>query len=353
VFAAWWEFDDNRRKNKVSAIERKHIDETMTEEEEEDREKFNLDYEQLAWRRDTIETECDKNPKVFLYYYPKDPVSCWIASGSPRFDMETLIKMQEIAKQVIPETGYLVSQDSKKVTFHREHDGSGDIEIYEQPIVGCKYGIVADPSESLSQTVGANPDANSVCVWRAGYQDQAHDRWRPMKMVARIKAPYQAEEDDVAAHIIRLSNYYGRAIVALEVNKGYHVLRCLQNAGVPLYKRRPMSARTGKVEEQYGFKMTDKDSREAFVSSLASALVNGDLETQCLHMIGEMKSFIRNKNGKSEASGTKHDDDVINAAIAWEVVPTSATEYQVQKIRNVEPLDEGRNGWRKVSAVKR
>ena len=353
VFAAWWEFDDNRRRNKVSEIERKHIEETLTEEEREDREKFDLDYEQLAWRRDTIETECDKNPKVFLYYYPKDPVSCWIASGSPRFDMETLIKWQEIAKGIIPETGYLVSQDDKQVTWHRQHEGTGDIEIWEQPIIGCKYGIIADPAESMSQTVGADPDANSVAVWRAAYQCQVSNRWRPMKLVARVKAPYHAEEDDVAAHIIRLSSYFGRCIVGLEVNKGFHVLRCLQNAGVPLYKRTPMSARDGKQVAQYGFKMTEKDTREALISSLASAIINGDMEVQCLHMIGEMKSFVRKPNGKSEASAGKHDDDVINGAIAWEIVPTSATEYRIPKVRNVEPRDEGRGGWRTVSALKR
>lgn len=349
IFAGWWEFSDNARQTPVTDTERRYIDETLTEEEREDREKFGLTYEQIAWRRDTIESQCDKNPKIFLYYYPKDPVSCWIASGSPRFDMESLIRMEHQANSVAPETGYLVRQFDGNVTFHTKHDGDGDIEIYEKPIVGCSYAVIADPAESMSQTVGADPDANSVGVWRRGYQCATTDRWRPMKLVARLKAPFHGEEDETAAHIERLSRYYGTCICGLEVNKGFHVMRCLQIAGIPLYRRTPLNNRTGKVEAQVGFKMTSKDEREALVSSLASAIVTGDIDVSCPFMIGQMKKFVRKPNGKSEAAVGFHDDDVIQAAIAWEVTPTSATLYKDRKVKNTEPRDRGRNGWRQVN----
>lgn len=353
VFAAWWEFAENSRQQPVSEIERQFIDDTMSDEERDDRKKFDLTYEQLAWRRDTIESECGGNPKVFLYYYPKDPVSCWIASGSPRFDMETLVLMEQTANGITPETGYLARQHDGQITFHAQRDGTGDIEVFDRPVPGCKYGVVIDPAESISQTIGANPDANSVCVWRQGYHDQATDRWRPLKMVARLKAPFYGEEDEVAAHAEKLSRFYGLCIVAQEVNKGYHCMRCLQNAGIPLYRRTPMSHRTGNIEKQIGFKMSDKGNREAMISSLASAIVTGDIETHCNHMLSEWKAFVRKPNGKSEAAAGHHDDDVINAAIAWEVVPTCATLYKVTRVRNVEPRDEGRGGWRTVNATSR
>lgn len=352
IFAAWWEFADNSRKTPVSKVEREFIEATLTDEEREDRKKFGLTYEQLAWRRDTIESQCNKDPRIFLYYYPKDPVSCWIASGSPRFDMETLINMELVANGIAPETGYLVRQHDGQITFHTKHDGQGDIEIYEKPIVGCSYTVIADPAESMSQTVGADPDANSVGVWRKGYQDAVNNRWRPMKLVARLKAPFHGEEDEVAAHIERLSRFYGRCIVGLEVNKGFHVMRCLQAAGIPLYKRTPINNRTGKVEEQVGFKMTSKDEREALISSLASAIMSREIDIHCNHMIDQLKAFVRKPSGKSEAALGKHDDDVIQAALAWEVTPSSATLYKETKVRNVEPRDRGRNGWRQTNAAK-
>ncbi|MCW1885527.1 hypothetical protein OKA04_12375 [Luteolibacter flavescens] len=346
VFAAWHEFADYRRKEPVSEIERGYIDETLTEIEREGRAKYGWTYEQLAWRRDTIDSQCDKDPRIFAFYYPSDPVSCWIAGGTPRFDMERLLQMEERAKIITPDLGFLIRQHDNVVSFSPQHDGSGDIEIYEHPVPGMKYGLVLDPAESLSQTVGADPDANSLGVWRGAYQDEAMDVWRPMKLVARLKAPFRGEEDDVADHAIRLSRYYGTCIAAQEVNKGFHILRRLQLAGIPCYKRKPLNNRTGKVEEQYGFKMTDANTREALVSSLASALVNGDLDIPCEHMIGEMKKFIRNAKGKSVGALGYHDDDVIHAAIAWEVIPSSATEYRVVKIKNVEPKDRGPHGWK-------
>lgn len=351
VFAAWHEFADYRRKDPVSDIERAYIDETLTKDEREGIEKFGWSHEQLAWRRDTIASECDNNPKIFAYYYPSDPVSCWLASGSPRFDMEKLILMERTAKNSHVTRGFLVKQDNGHVTWHPTGDDSGDIEIFETPRKGMKYGISVDPAESLSQTIGADPDANSVTVWRAAYHDQELDRWFPMKLVARVKGPYRAEEDEVAGHVFRLSTFYGKCIVAQETNKGFHLLRCLQVLGVPLYKRRPMSHRTGKVEEQYGFK-TDDQNREALISSLASAILTDQLDITCLHMIGEMKTFVRKKNGRSEASAGYHDDDVLGAAIAWEVVPSAATEYRVPTGRNVDPPDRGPGGWRQVSNVR-
>lgn len=347
VFAAWHEFADYRRQQPVSKVERAQIDETLDEMEVEGIRRWGWDYEQLAWRRDTIEAECDKNPDIFAFYYPSDPVSCWIASGSPRFNMQALAEMDAKAINSVSETGFLVSQPNGTVAFIP--DPAGDVQIFEKPVPGLKYGVIIDPAESLSQTVGADPDANSVGVWRAAYQDTAHNVWRPMKLVARIKPPYRAEEDEVAAHGIRLSRYFGRCIVAQEVNKGYHLLRCLQVAGVPLYKRTPLNHRTKKVEEQYGFKMTDKGNREALISSLASAIVNGDIDIPCRHMLAEMKAFVRKSSGKSEASANNHDDDVIQAAIAWEVVPTTATEYRITAVRQVDPPDRGPHGWRTVT----
>lgn len=348
IFAAWHEFADYRRKEPVSEVERRYIDETLDEIERDGRKRWGWTYEQIAWRRDTIDSQCDKDPRIFAFYYPSDPVSCWLAGGTPRFDMERLLQMEGQAEVTIPERGFLVRQHDDQVVFAVQHDGTGDIEVYERPLEGLSYAVVADPAESLSQTVGADPDANSVGVWRKGYVDGHTGNWRPMRLVARVKAPFRGEEDDTADHIIRLSRYYGICITALEVNKGFHVLRRLEAAGIPLYRRKPMSARTGRVEEQLGFKMTDGDNREALISALARAIVDHDIDIPCEHMIGEMKKFIRNPKGKSIAALNHHDDDVIQAAIAWEVVPASATEYRVAKVRKVDPADRGQHGWRSM-----
>jgi hypothetical protein len=346
VFAAWFEFGDNARKQPVSDAERQEIEATLTDHERRERELYGLTYEQLAWRRDTIKAVCNGDPKVFAYYYPSDEVSCWLASGSPRFDMGRIVAWEDAARGVVPETGYLVKQDRGNVTWHPQQDGTGEILVWERPKPGLRYVVTVDPAESKSQTIGADPDRNSISVWRAGYHDTGLDRWMKAKKVARVRPPYYAEEDEVAHHAIRLSVWYGRALIAQETNKGFHCLRVLQEAGMPLYKRKPLSHRTGHIEEQYGFK-TDANNREAIISGLASAIANDDLEIRCLHTLAEMKAFVRNiAKGRSEAAPGMHDDDVMADAIAWEVLP-SATEFTRHEARHEDPPDE--QGWKSAS----
>lgn len=346
VFAAWFEFADNARKQPVSPIEREEIENTLTEHEKRERELYGLTYEQLAWRRDTIKSVCNGDPKIFAFYYPSDEISCWLASGAPRFDMSVLVGWEDRAIGVQPETGFLVKQDRGNVIFQGQMDGTGDILIWERPRPGLRYVVTVDPAESKSQTIGANPDRNSVSVWRAAYHDTGTNRWMKAKKVARVRPPYYAEEEEVAMHAIRLSVFYGRALIAQETNKGFHCLRILQEAGMPLYKRKPISHRTGQVEEQYGFK-TDAQNREAIISGLASAIANDNLEVFCVHTIREMKTFVRNlSKGRSEAAAGHHDDDVMADAIAWEVLP-SATEFMRHEAQHEDPPDD--QGWKSAT----
>ncbi|MFA9262802.1 MAG: hypothetical protein ACEQSB_05670 [Undibacterium sp.] len=354
VFAGWYEFESNRRQAPVTENEISTIEATMSDHELEEREKYDLSWEQLAWRRDTIETKCDGDPRIFSYYYPSDDVSCWLASGSPRFDMGRVVEMERISKSVTPAVGWLNSQDDRKVSWQAMCDGTGEIQIWEQPTVGLKYLVVLDPASSASQTIGKDTDCHSLSVWRDGYHDQLTNRYKPAKRVARLKPPFRGEGEEVAGHATRLSRYYGNCMAAMEVNIGLGILELLQIAGVPLYKRRPLSARTGAVIEQYGFKMGSRDEREALISGLATAIIDRNIDPSCPHALAEYKSFIRQADGKSAAASGKHDDDVMADAIAWKCLP-SATTYTQHKARNFDPPDAKQwkaprnESWRSVT----
>jgi hypothetical protein len=349
VFAAWFEFTENQRQEKVSAQEIEEIEATLTDHEADEIQKYKLSWEQIAWRRDTIKNDCGGDAKVFSYYYPSDDVSCWLASGSPRFDMQAVLMMERAAKMETPETGYLLIQDTKKVIFQSQRDGTGDILVWERPKPGLSYLVTLDPATNESQTVSKDPDRHSLSVWRRGYHDQLSDRWRPAKRVARLRPPFRGEDDEVAGHAVRLSRYYGHATCAMEVNIGQGIMRLLQEGGVSLYKRKVWSPKVGSNVEQYGFKMSsEKDVREGLISGLASAISNGDIDPSCPHAVDEYKRFVRNAKGKSEAASSYHDDDVLADAIAWECLP-SASPYQLEKAKHVDPPDRGRQGWRSAT----
>ena len=93
VFAAWYEFAEAR----VALDEegREEIRRTLDAEEWHRGEQaliddYQVDEEQLAWRRMTIKTKCGRSPDKFDQEYPKDPESCFLAAGSPVFDIDGL-----------------------------------------------------------------------------------------------------------------------------------------------------------------------------------------------------------------------------------------------------------------------
>jgi hypothetical protein len=344
VFAAWFEFTENRRQNPVSPEEIRHFQETLTDHEREEIELYDLDWEQIGWRRDTIRTKCGGDPKVFSYYYPSDDRTCWLGSGSPAFDMEKIVAMEAQVSANPPQNGFLVLQDTGRVSYHPQHDGSGDIQIWEMPIPGCKYAVILDPAGDKRQTIGKDNDRHALAVWRDGYFDEVGQRYRKPRKVARVKPPYQANSDEVAKKVIMLSKLYGTCIYGQEVNIGLEILREVELAGIPLFQREPLSHRTGKVEKQYGFKMTDSRQRSALIQGLATAIRLEEIEVHCPHTLREYKAFIRN-GAKMEAAPGKHDDDVLADAIALAVLP-SATTYRTQRVRQEDPPDRKR--WKVV-----
>lgn len=351
VFAAWFEFASNRRQTAVSEAEIRQIKATLDDHEKREIELYDLTWEQVAWRRDTIKSKCNGDPRIFSFYYPSDDVSCWIGSGSPRFDMTVLQKMKIRAGMSIPSCGWLHEQDDGMVTFQDSRSNEGLIQIWEKPKMALKYLLSIDPASDLSQTIGADPDRHSVCVWRAAYHDDAADIWRPAKLVARVAPPYYADGDEVAEQAVFLSKFYGGCICSIEINYGLDIVRLLQMSGVPLYKRRPLSHRTNQVVEQIGFRMGDKQERNALVEGFAAAIRTEAIEVLCPHSIDEYMSFIVNtKKGRAEAASGKHDDDVMQSAIAWEIMP-NATTYQTPRARNTEPAD--RKKWKTVNSVRR
>jgi len=346
VFAAWHEFESNRRQKPVSEAEVEYIKKTLSHHEESEIVKYGLDWEQVAWRRDTIQSKCNGDPKTFAYYYPSDDVSCWLASGSPRFDMTILAEMKTRAKSALYEDGFLTAQGEETVGFTLSRDGTGDIRIWERPQEGLKYLIAADPAGDISQSISKDPDRHSICVWRKGFHDTFSNQWRPAKLVARLKPPSFSDGDVAAGHIARLSIFYGRCIVGVESNFGGagEQMRLLRNSGIPLYKHKEKSQRTNEGVEVFGFRMA-KFERGILIEAFAAAIRNYDVEIPCLHAIGELMSFI-NTGKRAEAATGCHDDDVLGSCIAWEIMP-NATEYRIDRVRpSQDPPDH--SSWRRT-----
>jgi hypothetical protein len=356
VFAAWYEFEKNCRQTPCTEPEIEEMKATLSTVEDEEIAKYGLTWEQVAWRRETLKNKCQGDEKTLAFYYPSDPVTCWLQSGTARFDLAKLADLKHRAETLQPDRGYLVRQaGGGSVVFQAQYDGSGVIEVFEHPKERMTYLVACDPATGKSQTKGADPDATSILVLRGKYYDLDLQRSIPAKVVARVRAPLFDDDDVVGGHIERLSAWYGGCIVALEVNQGLHILRVLKDAGVPLYKRIVESAKTKQTEEQYGFKLTDANQRRMVIDGLAAAMRNDELDIPCPHILGQMMKFVRKPNGRAEAAPGAHDDDVMALAMGWEIIP-SATIYTRRSVRDVDPSDMAKpgrkTGWRVVGNAK-
>jgi len=349
VFAAWYEFLEHRRRGEVGEAERREMERSLSDREVSLLER-GIGWDQLAWRRDMIRTECGGSEDIFDEYYPEDEVRCFAVSGRPRFDVETLMLMERRAKGLGVVTGHLVQQETGVVTFSRRHDGGGDILVWEEPREGLRYLVGCDPATGEDQTTGKNPDRTSIGVWRQGYYDPGSRIEHRTRLVARVRPPFFGDGDEVAGHILRLCKWYGGAIAVIEVNMGIHVVDRCKEAGVPLYQRRVPSARVGTEVMQYGWKLKDAEQRRQAVDALAVALREGVLDISCEHMIRELKMFVVTKSGREEARGGEHDDDVLMAAMCWASM-ASATEYRRVVRRRRKPADWDQ--WKRIGSVGR
>jgi hypothetical protein len=251
--------------------------------------------------------------------------------------MQALMNMEARAKSLRPVTGHLTLQETGTVVWAPRNDGHGDVFVWEEPREGMAYLVGVDPATGESQTVGKNPDRSSIQVWRQAYCDGQGVEHRA-RLVARVRSPFFGDGDQVAAHIIRLSRWYGCCMVVPEVNMGLHVLELLKDAGIPIYKREVPSARIGSTVIQFGFKLKDADQRRSVVEALATAIREQVIDVACAAWVHEAKMFVTAQNGREEARGGEHDDDVLCGAMCWYAMG-SATVYRRKVRSNRRPRD--------------
>lgn len=354
VFAAWHEFEDHR----CSRDNPEHLEyfndsnpafHRYTLRERIGREKFGWTPEQVAWRRFTIASECGGDERIFDMHYPDDPESCFLASGTPRFDAAGMEALTQLAKMERPRYGILnaAENDPRAVSFTETTESEAWVQIHELPRAGFRYILVCDPSTGGEEQSGADPDRHSAILFRVPCRDD-EGRELPMRIAARIMAPCFLDTDVLAKLMIHMHHFYGSCCTVVERNMGQLLISLLKSAGVELYVQQRLDRVTSKMEIYYGFK-TDKESRKAAIDRLAAMTRETTTENPRIildeHTVREMRTFIRTEKGRYESRSGCHDDDVLCTAIAVSCME-NATLYREKLRRRRGPAD--RKAWRRL-----
>lgn len=303
-------------------------------------------WEQLAWRRQMIKTECKKDPEVFNEDYPHSWETAFLKSGRREFNSVGLKQLKAKVAQKTITYGVLDEQrDSEGVVWRQTTELEAWFWRWEEPRFGRKYLISPDPMTGATQVASADdPDCHGVPVWRAGYFEHGRG-WVPPAIVARIAPPCRWDIDILEDRIWRLARYYGGrrgCLIAPEINMDRGLVELLKLRNANIYVREIFNRIEQTTTEAYGWQTTEQ-TRRMIIETLGRAIreqgTEGEgLDIWCPHFLAEAENFVIKQNGRSEADTGHHDDDILGAAIGLQVI-ASATELVEEIVQRPLPPD--------------
>lgn len=311
VFCAWWELDGYRKA---------YDGFTLTAEEIKLKELYNLDNEQIAWRRWCIHNNCRGDVNLFKQEYPSCPEEAFLSSGNCVFDKEKIIERLQKVKEPIKRGSFLYDYDGLKVNNIKWQDEpNGIIKIYKDVVKGRPYVIGGDTAGD-----GSDNFVGEVLDNISGEQ------------VAELS--HQTDEDLYARQMYCLGKYYNEALIGVEVNFSTYPEKELERLEYPnLYHRQQEDSVTHKYQFKKGFKTTSV-TRPIIIAGLVE-VIRDDVDTiNSAELLHECLSFIKNEQGRAEAEQGKHDDRVMAMAIAHYIRPQQRMTIEKEKVLKQDKL---------------
>lgn len=304
LFFGWFEMPDytlpfNTEADKIAFIEECEFisynadGQPIRSEEYLIREKHNLTWEQMHWRRWTIRNKCHGDIEMFHQEYPSTPEEAFVASGRPKFSIPSLRKYQTITKA--GERGYLDEKDGK-IVFRP--DPKGYVEIWEKPQYDVYYAIGADVAEGLAHgdySVGVVGDTefNTVAMWHG-----------------------HIDPDLFGNELVKLGKYYNQAYIGVESNNhGLTTLRAIQRQDYyNLYYQKTYDKIADDITKKVGWG-TNARTKPLMIDKLAEYIRERWIGIYSDKIISEAFTYVIEDNGSTNAQNGCHDDTIMALAI--------------------------------------
>nr|MCS5589080.1 hypothetical protein [Candidatus Thioglobus sp.] len=273
-------------------------------EEKDIIEKFDLDIDQIYWRRLKI---AESGELKFRQEYPATAEEAFIVSGNSVFDGE---KLNALEVKPAKTKRYL---DTELSTWEMAPDGP--LEIWEAPDFESNYIIGADVAMGVGQDYSVatilNKDREVVALYRDNRIDPAA----------------------FGSLLFYLGRYYNNALVAVESNSmGIATLQKLKEMKyVNLY----FQTKVANVSKEEGTRLgwrTSQASKQSIISNLKNWVENDDIAIYSAKIVSEMKDYVSNEQGKTNAIPGSHDDTVMALAITAEVWRTHSDKLTNEKV---------------------
>ena len=281
VFIPW--FTDPEYREKVPAsFER-------TPEEDELVEKYNLDDEQLMFRRRKI---AQNGIDLFRQEYPAEPEEAFLTTGRPVFNPEQLTSCldntRDVKERLALEGDEFVFNRRGELTTYISHDPGENYVIGADVAMGVRNGDF-----SVAQILDSKK--RQVATWRG-----------------------QVHPDHFATVLFALGEYYNQAFICVE-NNSHGILTCTRLGKDMAYPNFYQEVQHDKITDRetvkLGFTTTAK-TKPLVIDQLRAAMREDEIELNDKTTIREMLTYIVTESGAMEAEASCFDDCVMSLALA-------------------------------------
>lgn len=286
IFVPWFLTSEYRRPS-PEGFER-------TVEEDDLLDKYGLDDDQLYWRRLKVG---EGGKRKFQQEYPATAEEAFLVSGASVFDQEKVLQYE--AKPVKA----LMTFDDSIGYFEKSREG--DLEVWAPPIIGQKYVIGADVA------LGTGQDYSCATVWTPK---------------GELVAMYRNNRVDPSTYgdvLFYLGRYYNNALLAVESNTiGNETLNRLNQINyLNLYYETKVANLRTEDTAKLGFRMTGS-SKPRVIGHLKRRVEEFDIAIPSATVISELRTYVSDPTGKTNALNGCHDDSIMSMAIAMEAIRT-------------------------------
>lgn len=301
-FFPWWEHDEYEIEGHITDFseEEKEIMQLMYEagvSEEEAERKINF--------RRYKEREFKTDPRLLYQEYPSSDFEAFLGSGRPRFDIKSLVKLQQVVeKQQQPKYELRMNPDR---SIEALPNPDGLLKIWKMPEGGREYVIGADVAEGIS--VGKEGDFSVADIV---------DK-KTLETVARWRG--RPDPDVFGYRLNELGIFYNFALIGVEINNhGLAVVQRLRDLFYTnLYRReRGIDERFEISTAKLGWK-TDMRTKPLMIDYLGEAIREGVIVEHDPVFVEEAKTYVIDDNGRTNAEEGCFDDTVIAKAIALQM----------------------------------
>lgn len=259
---------------------------------------YDLDDEQLMWRRWCIKNNCGGDERMFRQEYPASADEAFLTTGTGVFDNEQITRLRQSAAQPIKKGWFEYDYDGLKICNIRwTENKTGFIHVYEDPKAGHPYVLGGD-------TAGEGSDY---------FTGQVLDNTTG-KQVCKLRNKYG--EAEYARQMYCLGMHYNTALIGIEANYSTYPVMELERLRYPKqFVRQSEDDFTHRIKHSFGF-MTTRITRPIIIAELVKIMRESPELAADYDTLGEMLTFVYNEHRRPEAMEGEHDDLVMSLAIA-------------------------------------